>query len=268
MLSRLRHGPNQWSAGGLLFLSLLIQRVFGDVQFTIPQGGASYEATTPLAITWQDNGNTPTFAALSTATLKLCGMADATTINCFAFLFQGASLTGFGGTYTVNFPLAQAANGQFFFQMTSILSAGGYVINYSDRFNLTGMTGTTQFVYIANTAGPATGYFPEATPSVTGLFTVPYPDQAGWSTKYAPMQTQPGTTVTASTVSRQYPTSAISVFTTNTLQPYAATTLTMPWNYPWTSVVNDVSPQPDPSANGGSYEAKRKQKNRRWDDDD
>ncbi|KAK9241094.1 cell wall synthesis protein KRE9/KNH1-domain-containing protein [Lipomyces kononenkoae] len=266
MQSRLRHVLNQWFAGGLLFLSILVPRVLGDVQFTIPQPGQSYAATAPLAITWQDNGNAPTFADLSTATLKLCGNTDPTNFNCFSFLFQAASLSGFGGTYTANFPITLGANGQYFLQMTSILTAGGYVINYSDRFNLTGMTGTTEYVYVANTAGPARYYAPSA-PSASNAFTVSYQDQAGWPTKYAPMQTQPGTTVTASTASRQYPTSAISaIFTTNTLQPYAVTTTTNPWNYPWTSVINDVSPQPDPSANGGSYPAKKKQKKKRWDD--
>ncbi|KAK9389010.1 hypothetical protein V1515DRAFT_596807 [Lipomyces mesembrius] len=265
MQARLRRGIDQWSAV-VLFLSTLMPRVFADVEFLTPKAGVSYSAANTLAVTWQDSGSVPTFADLSTATLKLCGNTDSSAFNCFFFLFQVQALSGFSGTYTANIPVAVAANGQYFLQMTSIITTGGYVINYSDRFNLTGMTGTTEYVYIDSTAGPVRQYDPATTPTASNPFTVPYQDQAGWATKYAPMQPQPGTTVTASTARRQYPTSAISaIFTTNTMQPYALTTSTMGWTYPWTSVINEASPQPDPSANGGSFEPK-KQKKRRWDD--
>ncbi|KAK9333058.1 hypothetical protein V1520DRAFT_303289 [Lipomyces starkeyi] len=265
MQTRLRRGIDQWSAV-FLFLSTLISRVFADVQFLTPQAGVAYSAATAMTVTWQDSGTVPTFADLSTASLKLCGMSDSSTINCFSFLFQTQALSGFGGTYAATIPIAQAANGQYFLQMTSIIAAGGYVINYSDRFNLTGMTGTTEYVYIDNTDGPVRQYSPATTPTSSDLFLVSYPSQDGWTMKYAPMQPQPGTTVTASTASRQYPTSAISaIFKTNTMQPYAVTTTTLSWGYSWTSVINEASPQPDPSANGGSYEANQKKK-KRWDD--
>ncbi|KAK9317515.1 hypothetical protein V1522DRAFT_360715 [Lipomyces starkeyi] len=267
MQTRLRRGIDQWSAV-FLFLSTLIPRVFADVQFLTPKAGVSYpvSAATPLTVTWQDSGTVPTFADLSTASLKLCGMSDASQFNCFSFLFQAQALSGFGGTYTATIPIAQGANGQYFLQMTSLITAGGYVINYSDRFNLTGMTGTTEYAYIDNTVGPVRQYNPATTPTSSNLFDVSYPYQDGWTIKYAPMQPQPGTTVTASTASRQYPTSAISaIFKTNTIQPYALSTTTQPWLYPWTSVINEASPQPDPSANGGSYEENKKKK-KRWDD--
>ncbi|KAK9363140.1 hypothetical protein V1504DRAFT_401644 [Lipomyces starkeyi] len=272
MQTRLRRGIDQWSAV-FLFLSALIPRVFADVQFLTPKAGVSYpvSAATPLTVTWLDSGTVPTFADLSTASLVLCSMSDASQIHCFSntFFFQAQALSGFDGTYTATIPptmSSQGANGQYFLQMTSLITAGGYVVNYSDRFNLTGMTGTTEYVYIDNTAGPAREYHPATTPTSSNLFLVSYPDQDGWATKYAPMQPQPGTTVTASTASRQYPTSAISaIFKTNTMQPYALSTSTQSWGYPWTSVINEASPQPDPSANGGSYEANKKKK-KRWDD--
>ncbi|KAK9496221.1 hypothetical protein V1508DRAFT_408020 [Lipomyces doorenjongii] len=266
MQPRLRHGIDQWSTV-LLFLSTFIPRVFADVQFLTPKPGVSYSAANPLTVTWQDSGTVPTFADLSTASLLLCGNTDPSNFLCFQpYLFQTQALSGFSGTYTANIPVAVAANGQYFLQMTSIIAAGGIVINYSDRFNLTGMTGTTEYVYVDSTAGPPRQYSPATTPTASNPFTVSYQDQADWATKYAPMQPQPGTTVTASTASRQYPTSAISaIFKTNTMQPYAQTTTTMSWTYTLTSVINEASPQPDPSANGGSYVA-NKQKKRRWDD--
>ncbi|KAK9377367.1 uncharacterized protein V1513DRAFT_476942 [Lipomyces chichibuensis] len=271
MQARLRRGIDQWFAV-LLFLSTLIPRVFADVEFLTPQAGVSYSATTPLTVTWQDSGAVPTFTDLSTASMKLCGMSDPSTIYCQqpenSFIFQGQTLSGLGGTYSAVIPVAMGANGQYFLQMTSIIAAGGYVVNYSDRFNLTGMTGAMEFVYIDNTDGPARQYDPATTPtsSTSDLFLVSYPYQDGWATKFAPMQRQPGTTVTASTASRRFPTSAISaIFKTNTLQPYAQSTVTLSWDYTPTSVINGASPQPNPSANGGSYEANKKKK-KRWDD--
>ncbi|KAK9244864.1 hypothetical protein V1506DRAFT_539906 [Lipomyces tetrasporus] len=265
---RLRRGLGQWTAVYLL-LTTLVARVFADVEFVIPQAGASYAAANVLTVTWQDNGDSPSMTDMSTATLKLCGNTDATDFDCFFTIFPtGTPLSPLAGKYTWDIPVAQAANGQYFLQMTPILTTGGYMVIYSDRFTLTGMTGTQTYVTIDDTSGPENENHQEAAaPTVANPFAVSYQDQADWLTKYAPMQPQPGTTVTATSVRRQYPTSKIgSYFTTNTMRPSALTTTTASWSYTLTSEINEASPQPDPSANGGWYGADKKKKKKRWED--
>ena|SRR5438067_1595354 len=93
-----------------------------------------------------------------------------------------------------------------FLKIQSVAAAGGTVINYSDRFTLTGMTGifppdvVTANAAVKGTAGPPTvnqvaGANPGAAPSGTGPFAIPYTMQTGL-TKYAPMQPLPPTKIT------------------------------------------------------------------------
>lgn len=70
---------------------------------------------------------------------------------------------------------------------------------------------------------------------------VTYTMQTG-ETRYAPMQTQPGTTITAKSASRPYPSSSYSVFKSGQWpQPNVQTTITAAWTYTRTSLVNTVS---------------------------
>ncbi|KAK9320755.1 hypothetical protein V1517DRAFT_328395 [Lipomyces orientalis] len=263
----LRRGMGQLTAL-VLVLTTLVPRVFADLEFVTPSAGESYSAANVLTITWQDDGQSPSLADMSTTTLMLCGNTDLTTFDCFYHILPIGTPLPPGNTYAWDIPAAQAADGQYFLQMTPALTTGGYMVIYSNRFTLTGMTGTQTYVTIGDTSGPANEDHQAApAPTASDPFAVSYQDQGDWLTKYAPMQPQPGTTVTAKSVSRQYPTSKIgSIFLTNTMRPSALTTTTMPWSYTLTSVVNEASPQPDPSANGGSYEASKKKKKRRWED--
>ena len=103
------------------------------------------------------------------------------------------------------------------------VAQGGTVINYSDRFSLSGMTGTFPLAVaeaakaVKDTKGPDTvnnvagpnGANPSA-PSGTGD---DYWGQTG-TIRYAPMQGKPGTKITAKSASRRHPTSSVQIATT------------------------------------------------------
>ena len=107
-----------------------------------------------------------------------------------------------------------------YLKMTSVITDGGTVINYSPRFSLTGMTGSTdpaivQAVTALNgaTAGPPSQNNAAnngAAGGATGAGAIPYNLQTGL-TKYAPMQPIPSTAITATAYTPLYPTSAYTV---------------------------------------------------------
>src|SRR5665213_310756 len=94
-----------------------------------------------------------------------------------------------------------------FLGMLSVATAGGTVWNYSDRFTLTGMTGTfsatvaAAVLAVSGTAGPDTvnnvvAAGAAAGTAAAGAWGTPYNLQTGL-TKYAPMQPVPPTAITA-----------------------------------------------------------------------
>ena len=133
-----------------------------------------------------------------------------------------------------------------------IISAatGGTVINYSDRFTLSGMTGTfppnvqAGIKDITGTSGPATennvvDNADAAAGAGGGNFGQAYSLQTGL-TKYAPMQKKPGTKITAKTPSMQYPTSSFKLATTILPTPKQVTTVTQSAPHSASSIENPV----------------------------
>ncbi len=127
---------------------------------------------------------------------------------------------------------------------------GGTVINYSDRFTLTGITGTFPpnvedgIKQVSGNNGPATenNINNNANAGAGGGagFSVPYTLQTG-ATKYAPMQGKPGTKITAGKASAMYPTSSVVLANTFLPIPSQVTTLTMSGTYaPAQSIENTV----------------------------
>lgn len=137
-----------------------------------------------------------------------------------------------------------------FLQMVSVAAAGGSVINYSDRFTLTGMTGTfstaekTANDAVTSDAGPDTVNGVTDTTATTttaaGAWGTPYDEQTGL-TRYAPMQPLPGTTITATNTVPLWPTSSVSIATTYLPNPSIVTTLTQAGTYSFSSHANTVS---------------------------
>ena len=127
---------------------------------------------------------------------------------------------------------------------------GGTVINYSDRFTLSGMAGTfppnveAGVKAVTDTSGPKTKNNivdnPNAAAGGGGAFGQPYSMQTG-ATKYAPMQQKPGTKITAKGASMLYPTSSAKIAKTFLPTPVQVTTMTMSGTYaPASSLENPV----------------------------
>ena len=131
---------------------------------------------------------------------------------------------------------------------------GGTVTNYSNRFSLSGMTGTfpatvtTGLSGLSGTDGPATeNNFGAAGANaaasggaIASGASVTYTLQTG-PVRYAPMQGKPGTKITAKSASPQYPTSSVSIAQTWLPTPVAVTTQTVIATYSTSSHANTVS---------------------------
>lgn len=149
------------------------------------------------------------------------------------------------------------ASAYSYLKMISTAKEGGTVINYSSRFNMPTMTGTTpsQFAAaaaaisgtdgpdtvnnVANAAAPAPAAGAAGTVAAAGAFTVPYGLQSGL-TKYAPMQSVPPTKITKKNFTPLYPTSKYTVATTWLAKPTILTTLTESQTFSVSSMENTV----------------------------
>ena len=132
-------------------------------------------------------------------------------------------------------------------------ATGGTVINYSDRFSLSGMTGTftppvqAGLKDLKGTSGPKTennidtnAAAAPAAGKAGGPYAVTYTAQTGL-TKYAPMQGKPGTKITARNPTPQYPTSSVNIAKTILPTPSQVTTMTVSATYSASSRENTVS---------------------------
>ena len=132
--------------------------------------------------------------------------------------------------------------------MVSVATAGGSVINYSPRFSVAGMTGTFPANVVAGigtisgTDGPATenNVAQNQAAAQDPKYAVPYTLQTGL-TKYAPMQPQPPTKITAQSASPMWPTSSVSIATTWLPRPSQVTTSTQTQTFSMSSMENTVS---------------------------
>lgn len=134
--------------------------------------------------------------------------------------------------------------------MISTAAAGGAVINYSNRFTLTGMTGTFSqtvqdgLLIVSGTTGPGTvnqvaNAAASSAAADDGVWGTPYNLQTGL-TKYAPMQPVPPTAITAKNTSPLYPTSSVVLASTYFAIPSIVTTLTQPQTFSVSSHANTV----------------------------
>lgn len=139
--------------------------------------------------------------------------------------------------------------------MISTAAAGGTVTNYSNRFTLTGMTGTfsaavtADLLTVSGTTGPDTvnnvaGAGAGSAAVDQGVWGTPYNLQTGL-TKYAPMQPVPPTAITATNTSPLWPTSSVVLASTFLPIPSIVTTQTQPGTHIVSSHANTVSHSTD-----------------------
>ncbi|AET41409.1 Kre9p Ecym_8115 [Eremothecium cymbalariae DBVPG len=163
-------------------------------------------------------------------------------------------------TYPVVIKADLVPDGEYFIQLTANAGIMGYSIHYSDRFLLESMsklaTDTTHYKGKPWGEGHITADKSGSSFNPTlGYITVPYTEQTAL-TRWAPIQTQPGTTVTATTWSIRHPTSAVSYYASLKLYAFQLSTITIPRTDSFTSVINGQTPAPQPSENGLGYDPK------------
>lgn len=231
-----------------LFLALLayFHVAHSQIVITRPEAGAVFEASNgevAIPIAWQDDGQVPTDDSISSYTFVICtGPNNA--IYCLEKtpVIKASDLSE--NAYTPIFDADLAADGLYYVQIYAQLNSGGDMIRYTNRILLTGMTGS-----MAATGSGASPYGEtndEAAQDTSASFTVPYTAQTG-KTRYAPMQMQPGSTVTATTWSRRFPSSAVTYYSTFRPNPEVLSTVTPGWSYTMSSLVNYATPAPFPS---------------------
>lgn len=254
---------------------MLIDTPDGTEEYSVVGGEVS------IPVTWEDDGDDPSDDDITTYTFVLCtGENDA--IHALATIKTVSNSSISDSTYNAVFESSVAAEGSFFIQIYSVLSNGGYMIRYSDRFNITGMTGTYK---TSGSGSPPDGETNSDDDSASNRgdtsksFTIPYTLQTG-KTRYAPMQMQPNTEVTVSTWSRRFPSSDVTYYSTLHSEPVVLSTITPGWSYTMSSFFNYATPAPFPSVVGyyaaserlvsatldSSYEEKRKLMKKRWAD--
>lgn len=167
-----------------------------------------------------------------------------------AVVTQGDFSTGNQAEGTITAGLADSTKNAYFLKMISVATGGGQVINYSNRFSISGMTGTAAATYKDAVPGGTDGPDGEdnaANNADSGAATsaagtgdgVPYPLQTGL-TKYAPMQPIPPTKITKKQYSPLYPTSAVTIATTWLPTPSIVTTVTASQTFSVSSMENTV----------------------------
>ncbi|KAL9131115.1 MAG: hypothetical protein Q9217_000877 [Psora testacea] len=240
------------------FLAAVASCVLADVEFTSPSAGATVAGGKTLAVEWKDSGDKPPISQLTTYQLFLCagGNDQESFIQLAPIVTQGQFSKGDSASGTVQLSIGgsdENAYNDSFLKMIST-APGGTVINYSDRFTLTGMTGTfppnveTGIKEITGTSGPKTeNNVDDNADGASGGSEVPYSMQTG-PTRYAPMQVKPGTKITAKSPTMPYPTSSAELAKTFLPPPKQVTTITMSVTYAASSIENMASPAPPPDA--------------------
>lgn len=241
----------------------------------------SYSASDQITVSWEDNGVAPNINKFDTATFKLCTVVSGV-FGCDVTLGEDISISGITSkTFDLSDVSSQGPPGAYLVQVTGVSSDGSYAVTYGQTwFKVTGFTGAGIAVAGAVPApeykevGQTTswtysmGPLPASLSTIVSSWQIPYTFQSG-PERWAPFQLTPGTKVTAPmTLTRRFPTSAYSTFTTiiNTLMPYtthtpdASTSATLFYNYAPTMTVAYTGVSPSKVTASKSSSGKR----RRW----
>lgn len=267
----------------LLFHTLLLLCLAwvgsADFKLSLPSKGQSYSVSNGKAsvkVAWTDDGDTPSLDKLNSVTFVLC-TGPSSSIVAFLTIKKGltaADLEG-GGTsggdkksITLDIDASAGASGVYFIQVYAVYGTGN-TIHYTNRFALKGMTGSKKPSGSLSDASPLPIKDPAGNNAVTAAaaltlpldhsksYTVPYTLQTGLI-RYAPMQMQPGTTITAKSWKRQYPTSAVTYYSAYRTSLDCLSTNTPGWSYTRESALNYASPALDPAYVGSWYPATKK----------
>ncbi|RDW65350.1 hypothetical protein BP5796_10042 [Coleophoma crateriformis] len=259
----------------LLSTTALWSLVSADVEFASPAAGASVAGGTPFLVSWRDSGIAPSLIDLTSYELSLYSGSNDNPQQLYSISTNTFSATS-GNTVSVTIPQDIGGDGinAYFFGMISTLVAGGTVVNYSDRFTITGMTGffapsvKTALVSVSGTSGPnSTSDFAgalvvnkraTATAVVDAAqYATPYESQTG-VIRYASMQPVPGSTITATNTAPLFATSSVVLATTYLTSATIVTTVTQSGTQSVSSHANTASAAPMPSDDMAKFLARWK----------
>ena len=254
----------------LLIVILWNRPVVCDVSISKPLSGQTFSVSGDAAtiqVKWVDSGSDPSISDITSYTFTLCTgpNSDITAVDVLGSSISPSEVSG--NLFEASISSSVGNDGVYYIQIFAVYPTG-YSIHYSYRFQLSGMTGGDEASGSIDDSPPSAQYSfkntgtdteTEVVPATidSASFTVPYTLQTG-RTRYAPMQTQPGSRVTATTWTRKFPTSAVSFYKTVMPSPVVYSTITPGWSYSRTSYLNYATPQPYPSANGGWYDPAEK----------
>ncbi|GAB7323997.1 hypothetical protein MBLNU13_g07401t1 [Cladosporium sp. NU13] len=151
-----------WAKTVAVVVTVFTSLTLADVEFTVPAAGANITAG-QIDVQWEESGIKPLISELTQYTLSL--MVGGNDLNdmqpVVTFRSDGNYADGLSAQGTIPEGIAAEIPNGFFFRMTSTRQAGGVVINYSNRFNILGLTGDTALTIKqaalalnGNTAGP------------------------------------------------------------------------------------------------------------------
>ncbi|KAM3082026.1 Cell wall synthesis protein kre9 precursor [Clarireedia jacksonii] len=239
---------------------------FAYPEFTVPAAGASVAADTAFTITWKDNGNSPSISDLASYQLWLYAGTNASPQPIYEIASAGTFSSSTPESTSATIPASKGGEltNAYFLCIIATATAGGTVTSYSNRFSISGMTGSFPTTFtVSGTDGPAdvnsassktgtstkTSSTSTSTSSTTtaassadsgNIWAIPYISQTGL-TKYAAMQPLPPTSISATNTAPQYPTSSVSLATTYLSPATVLQTLTQPQSATFASHANTVS---------------------------
>lgn len=194
-------------------LSLLVFLVHNasalGITFTSPAAGSTWPAG-PITVRWGDAGGTPDMTDLMSGTLVLVvggnSADDSQVLQTIGTANTSIADGQLEGNIAAN--LAQSIQNGFYLMMTSNTTEGNTVINYSERFTLIDMSGTTnnQVLQGANQAAGSVSNVPAAQYNV-----IERPSQASTTPTESATLTNTASTVTATSTSSSTATSSPSL---------------------------------------------------------
>lgn len=234
--------------------------VLGDAEITAPEKDKTYSASggsVKVPIKWEDSSDGDeddefSLVNAQTYSILLCTGTGSYPIECFETLEDEKEYTDGSDDFSYEADMDEdiCDDGYYFFQVYISFGGEKATTHYTPRFELKDMSGSTKTLTVANT------YNDDPPPDNTeGVDTVAvasrsrklgYTEQTG-KTRYAPIQTQPATKVTASTWKRAHETSEVTYYTGYRPSPNVLTTITGGWDYSVTSVHNYAHQNPQPS---------------------
>lgn len=233
-------------------LAALLTLALADVEITSPEEGDKFSGSSGKAsikVSWKDNSDSDSDLSLDNVksyTLSLC--TNGSPIQCQDPAIKQQKLTSNSATVTVN--QDDVPSGYYFIQVYTIFNSGGTTTIYTPRFRLTDMEGPTGTLVVTVTGdqpdGQTSGFDQTTGSDISKSFTVPYTLQTG-KTRYAPMQMQPGSKVTATTWTMRFPSSAVTYYSTKHTKPVVYSTITPGWSYTASSEVNWATVAPYPT---------------------